>query len=140
MNDLIKISPQQLQGAFGSVGSSSKIVIPTLDAREPLRLVEMPYCKPWPDLVCVFESTMTVLQINKDSAFQYLPYQRLNLEAIQSSGLINFKDMLKSAICVYACAAATYQVLADVALQYELSGALHKAYRAAIELKSKRIK
>ena len=126
---MIEIKKSALNGAFGSAASSAKIVVPVYKPQDPLTILPGGSAISWPDIIAVSDAAITILRIRKDSAIKTPPFKRLDFKEFHALGLIKLKDFLNSCRAIYITPSnATYQDLAKLAVEYKLTGFLHKCF------------
>jgi hypothetical protein len=129
---LIELKKSSVAGALGTAAKKAQVVVPIYNAKnfqEPLAL--LPYGsepKNWPDLIVVSNAAFLVLRVRVAEAYTLLPFKRLDSVEIHKMGLLAFKDMLEVSQALFLTPEFTYQDMAQIANQFNLSGYVHKRY------------
>lgn len=128
---MIEIKKSLLLGTIESASAKGQIVVP-IQGKDCIMACGIGFKKAWPDLLFVQEKSCLMLHVGEADACTYLPYRRLDLREIQTTGLLKFKDLIEASKEIYAGEMEiTYQDLASIVLKNDLVGYVHRKYLEA---------
>lgn len=125
---MIEIKKSVLLGTIDTASAKGQIVVPVL-GMNTVMACGIGYKKAWPDLLFVQDKSCLILHVGEADACSYLPYRRLDLREIQTTGLLKFKELIENSKEIYAGEMElTYQDIAGVILKNDLVGYMHRKY------------
>lgn len=125
---MIEIKKQTLLNSLNSASQKGQVVVP-VETRDCLMATSCGYKKAWPDLLLIQERSCIIIHVGESEANTYLPYKRLDLREIQTTGLLKFKELVEASKLIYMGEPQiTYKNIAEVALQEDLVGYLHRKF------------